>query len=292
MIRGIRSRTIDLTPTAASGWYDYQTWALEPFVIPTRMPESARLEMDASYRKHLLENFKALLALTRETHIKQLEIPMVGAALGPMGVTIRPELGAEPLPTYYFRRALSYRFIRTVLEKTFGAETLKSMHRQTATGPLPRHLDEELREIESLFSGAHVTVRRQLGLAHPADAEAERDGARFLDWACQLDLDEDLARDPRMMVPLFYDVGRAKTKVWVVLGWASRPLSVNFASPPQWGVRESSDSQVYVNFEGVEHRLAYLVSAEVYVDRILDRDEFRFHCDAYVTRSAILANLR
>jgi hypothetical protein len=31
--------------------------------------------------------------------------------------------------------------------------------------------------------------------------------------------------------------------------------------------------------------------AEVYVNRLLDRDEFRRHCDAYQSREAILANL-
>jgi hypothetical protein len=31
--------------------------------------------------------------------------------------------------------------------------------------------------------------------------------------------------------------------------------------------------------------------AEVYVSRLLDRDEFRRHCDRHQTRNAILANL-
>ena len=29
MVKRIRSKQIDLTPTASSGWYDYQTWSLE-----------------------------------------------------------------------------------------------------------------------------------------------------------------------------------------------------------------------------------------------------------------------
>jgi len=32
--------------------------------------------------------------------------------------------------------------------------------------------------------------------------------------------------------------------------------------------------------------------AEVYVNEILDRDQFRRHCDTYKTKSAILANLK
>jgi hypothetical protein len=34
------------------------------------------------------------------------------------------------------------------------------------------------------------------------------------------------------------------------------------------------------------------VTAEVYVTRLLDRGEFRRHCDTHRTRSAILAGLR
>jgi hypothetical protein len=34
------------------------------------------------------------------------------------------------------------------------------------------------------------------------------------------------------------------------------------------------------------------VFAEVYVERLMDRDEFRRFCDRYKTREEILANLR
>jgi hypothetical protein len=37
---------------------------------------------------------------------------------------------------------------------------------------------------------------------------------------------------------------------------------------------------------------AYPVTAEVYVDRILNRDEFRSHCNRSKTPSAILGNLK
>lgn len=35
-----------------------------------------------------------------------------------------------------------------------------------------------------------------------------------------------------------------------------------------------------------------IVAAEVYVSRLLDRTEFRKHCDRHRTAKAILANLR
>ena len=55
-------------------------WAMEPLVVPDENVRGQISESGPSYRKQLLELFKGILALTRETHIKQLEIPMVGAA--------------------------------------------------------------------------------------------------------------------------------------------------------------------------------------------------------------------
>jgi hypothetical protein len=50
--------------------------------------------------------------------------------------------------------------------------------------------------------------------------------------------------------------------------------------------------EAVVEFERTSLTLVYPVTAEVYVDRILNRDEFRAHCDRYKTPSAILRNLR
>ena len=55
MIRRIQAGQLPLRPAADSGWYDYQTWALEPPVVPGKMPEAKHLNLDESYRKQLLE---------------------------------------------------------------------------------------------------------------------------------------------------------------------------------------------------------------------------------------------
>jgi hypothetical protein len=47
-----------------------------------------------------------------------------------------------------------------------------------------------------------------------------------------------------------------------------------------------------VEFSGERHEFAVPVMAEVYVSRLLDRDEFRRHCDRHRTRDAILESLR
>ena len=157
MVRRIRSRKIDLTPTASSGWYDYQTWALEPLVAPERAAEAARLKLEESYRKQLEELFKGILALTRETHIKQLEIPAPGQRQRGRRACQdlrQPRALGRTAARRFMRRAASYRFVRSVLEKTFGAEGIRGMHRQTAAGPVKADLAAELDDMEAIFAGA------------------------------------------------------------------------------------------------------------------------------------------
>lgn len=294
MVKRIQGGTLDLRPSRDSGWYDYQTWALEPLVIPERMPEASHLRTEPSYRKQLLELFKGILALTRETHIKQLSIPAAGAAppgQEPATIHIAPELAAEPLPTYYLRRGESYRFIRSVLEDTFGPETLRQIHRETASGAVATDLATELEQMQGLFLGASATVSQQLGMAN------EGDRASFQRWADSVASDPDLTKDARMMVPVFFDRGRNQTKVWVFLGWSQRPVHLWFVTPPSVEVTRNGRKvdlkrEVKLDFEPRYHSLPYPVTAEVYVTRILDRDEFRRHCDRHQTRAMILENLR
>jgi hypothetical protein len=48
---------------------------------------------------------------------------------------------------------------------------------------------------------------------------------------------------------------------------------------------------LHVIFANEGHQLMFPVTAEIYVSAILDRAEFRKHCDTHRTRSAILAHL-
>jgi hypothetical protein len=99
-----------------------------------------------------------------------------------------------------------------------------------------------------------------------------------------------------MMVPIFYDIGREKTKVWIVLGIVTKPLSVSYAaSPLVTGIKKPDGSDVNcdveVSFTSEHHRTAYFATAEVYVRRLLDRTEFRAHCARHKTYRAIVSNL-
>ncbi|MGK3993515.1 hypothetical protein [Sorangium sp. So ce1024] len=320
----IRDGSVDLRPTEASGWYDLQTWALEPLAAPERAPEAPRVSLDPRYRELLLELFKGVLTLTRETHVKQAEVPLAGCAAPgtrrpSVVVDVLPELAAEPTVSYFLRRALGYRFVRRALEAAFGADALTRIERLTPDGPVDLPLSEELARMEGLFFGAAAAIAADLGMSldeamDPAFRDAcaaldvlpdqdgalgsgrgrEHDAEAFRRWSALED--RDVGRDARAMVPVFHDLGRRKTKVWVFLGWATRRVLVSFQQPPAVRVfapdgREASPPEVEVRFGVLAHDVAYPVMAEIYVDRLLDRDELRAVCDKHRTRSAILAAL-
>jgi hypothetical protein len=136
----------------------------------------------------------------------------------------------------------------------------------------------------------------------PADG-AEESARCFLAWRSVLDADRDVSRDARMMTPVFYDVVRRKTKVWALLGWRTSQVIVDYQRPPAVAsvrpdesgaeaIRGLTRQPPPVQFSGDSYEFAVPVMAEAYVSRLLDRDEFRRHCDRHGTRSAILANLR
>ena len=192
-------------------------------------------------------------------------------------VHVAPELTVEPLRSHYERRAQGYDFVRRVVE---SIGSLRSMRAMTASGPSARTLDEDLDEITALFHGAAAVAGHELGMEAATGPEA----TRFRAWAGA----PDVGGDVRMIVPVFYDIERRKTKVWAVLGWATRSLSVSFDTPPSVRVLQGSPR---IEWSGTHRSIAYPVFAETYVSRLLDRDEFRAHCDRYKTAQQILANL-
>jgi hypothetical protein len=293
LIRRVRSGEIDLTPTEGAGWYDRQAWSLEPLVLPDRMPERSRLELGKRYRKHLEDLFRGALALARETHAKQVGGGYGGARCVQQPIRIHPGLTVEPLPTLYARRAACYRFVRSVLEEAFGADALDRMHRLAPEGAATTPLAGELASMETLFAGAAATAGRELGM--PPAGAGETAARSFATWREALGADRDVARDARMMVPVFYDVLRRKTKVWAVLGWRATTMDATYRVPPAVVAVESqgaSGEPPQMLFGGECHEFAIPVMAEVYVSRVLDRDEFRRHCDRFRSKEAILANLR
>jgi hypothetical protein len=308
LVAEIRAGKIDLTPTPESGWYDHQTWALQPLLLPETMPEASHLSVGDEYRKHLEELFKGTLALTRETHVKQLDFPPPAAAAPPIEeekkpeLFIAPDLVIEPLPQMYLRRAQSYLFVREVLAAAFGEAALTEMHRQTQDGPVKATLDEELGQMATIFYGAHVAASRQLGKEEepvPAGigANGENAAIELLAWHQTSASDPDLGRDARMMVPVFLDPENQRIKVWCMLGWQTQDAYVSYAKHPAVSATNEAGDAVDiakafdVHYWGQGLSLACPIFAEVWVTTLLNRDEFRRHCDTYVTPGAIVANL-
>jgi hypothetical protein len=297
LIRRVRDGSLSLAPRADSGWYDHQTWALEPLLSPEAQPEAKRLAFTQGYRDHLEALFKGLLALTRETHVKQLENPMAGACQPPPTIHVGTGLTVEPLATHYRRRADAYRFVREVLEEAFGEGALASMRRLTIDGPVGVDLDTELDLMTRLFDGAAETALIEIG-SSDADGTARGAAARavFATWRALAGSDPDVVRDCRMMVPVFYDLERRKTKVWVFLGWRTLPLTISYVTLPEvvsWErLPGASEERPELGFFGQTQEIAYPVVAEVYVAELLDRRALRALCDRHETRTAILAALR
>lgn len=299
LVEKIREREIDLAPGDDSGWYDYQVYALEPLLIPERMPEAKKLDFSDAYKRELIALFKASLALTRETHIKQLEVPLAGAALEKPTVDIYPGITVEPVATCYLRRAQSYLFVRELLESTFGEAALKRAHRLTASGTVSKNLHEELLEMEALFSGAYFVVAEEIGMeseSHEGRSrelrEADKKFAR--NWIRTCADDPDVGIDNRMMVPVFYDIERKEIKVWVVLGYADKPLTISFKEKPT--VTKITDAKgnrvdADLKFKSASRSLIYPVSSEIYVKKLLNRSEFRDLCDKYKTQPEIIKAL-
>lgn len=293
LIEKVRGREIDLSPKPDSGWYDYQVWALEPLIVPDRMPGVEKLSLGEGYRRELTELFKSLIALTRETHVKQLEGMRAGAALPPVTVKIYPLLSLDPLPAYYLRRALAYRFVGKLLRSTFREETLTKARRLTRDGASPRPLLEEIGEMESLFLGAARLAADEIGMELPEEIagplEEQREGA--LRWIHNISSDPDIGTDNRMMVPLFYDLQRKKIKVWAFLGYSAKPLKVWFEKKPTVRVEGGEGRGVDLEYKELSRSLLTPISAEIYVDHLLDRDKFKALCDRHHTRSAIVRAL-
>jgi hypothetical protein len=237
---------VSLDPTASSGWYDHLAWSLEPLIRPDAVPEAGRLSLGGRYHEHLGEVFKGMLALARETQVKQLKAAVAGAkGLRETVIHISPDLSVEPLAELYRRRAACYRYVHGVLEEAFGTGTLRDLQRMTPEGPVEPDLASELTAILG-WDRTLLHVRYE---AQPTVVSCERD-VRPRHPA------DGTGRPARRVVP-----------------------GTDPAVPPR------------VEFQREWCEAATPVFAEVYVERLMDRDEFRHFCDRHRTREEILANM-
>lgn len=311
LIKRVKKGQLSLQPGANSGWYDYALWAIEPLVLTTAGEEGKRRRLSPTYKERLLELFRGAYCLTRETHVKQLDVPMSGCAampprkLPPPPIVVVPECSVEPLPSVYLRRAQGYKFINDVLLASFATENLANARRLTKNGPVQMDLLQELKKIQEIFQGAHALSCDELGIDAQCLDSFDNSAciSTFREWASDLSGDQDLCQDARCMVPVFFDRERG-LKVWVFLGWRQVKIRVSYNDKPKIKSMDVTGLIVPKEYEpwpdGKPELLfldrtltaAYPAMAEIYVRSPMTRDEFVQHCEKYKTDIAILDALQ
>lgn len=274
-VRAIQDGTVSLSPREDSGWYDYQQWALEPLLT---LPEREVLTADEGYQERLEDAFEAAVATRRETHVKSLQLPSIGAAWTErVRVTVAPDLRVEPLPTHFQRSAVAYDFLfAAVLEPRFDAAWEAWEGGSVA---------EDLREAQERYRDAAVLARADLGL----DNSDPGDVADTAAWLDSWDDDPRLADDVRFMIP-FGEDAHGNTLAWTVLGVKAVDITVAYEQPP--AVR-SLDPGFDLDVDLVEARYTLLatVFAELPVAEILDREAFRALADEHPTQRSLVRAL-
>jgi hypothetical protein len=250
-------------------------------IMPDRTPEAERLRLAEDYRDDLKDLFRSLLAAARESHVKQIEVPMAGGC----PLVVSPNLTFEPLAEHYRRRAASYRFVRERLVDLLGEDLLLSRSRLTPRGKTGGPLLDELITMEQLYTGAWAVVLDELGMKLDDGASEARSlmaaRAAARSWASSHRSDTDLAEDVRMMVPLFRDIERDEFHVLAVVGIEQRDVCVGFAKRPNVMVRDRRGCLVQpdILWSDTRYPLARPVTLTCRTKRLLDRDQFRTLCD-------------
>lgn len=303
LIAQIRSGALDLSPKADAGWSDHQLYALETLLVPERAPEKDHLFLTRRYKEKLIETFKTLVTQNRETHAKQVEISFGGssssASVPARPVDLHPNLSVEPFATFYLRTARAYRFVHNVLRATMGEAWLSGARRVIENGAAAAlTLEDELLGIEELLYGLHVTAARsigmkpQLGSDDPPMSEAmSKRAAAFLGTLAD---DPDIARDPRVIVPIMLDVERNEVRYWAVIG--ARVMRVRAEFYPGFEPRDVAvGGGCY--FRSYVPQEPYLLVGKT-IELALPanrppptREEFRRACDASADPEAIRAAL-
>lgn len=303
LIDAIREGRIDLEPDPDSGWYDYQTYALETLLLPERGGESQHLLLTAAYKKKLMDTFRSILTQNRETHVRQLETGgSMATAVPPTRSDIYPLFPVEPFPTFYLRTARAYRFLGTYLAAVLGPDFLAHVRRETEDGTTGAEtLDAELRAKAALLYGLHDLAADAVGMAPELLPEETAEfpeadcRAAAQAWLANWRADADVARDPRVIVPVQIDPATGDVVYWTIPGVRAIKARAEFVEgyEPR-DVRPVDGDCEAGDIVPMEYYLVVEAFAEVRIPSTTPpptRDEFRAICDAYDTVEEIVAAL-
>jgi hypothetical protein len=302
LVRRIRSGEVNLKPGANDGWYQHQVYALETLLLPGRGQEKDKLLLTATYKKRLVEAFKALVTKRRETHVRQLkETETKAEMLGPLEYgQVRPRLRIEPCPTFYLRTARAYAFVQNLLLATAGKERLAAMHGLKQGGFREALLADELEAIRLRFYGFYLIACEDIGMKpqlladEPVDRKAAQ--AAALEWLKNLERNPDLACDTRVAVPIYVDLQARRTRLWATLGVRLARLDADYARAPS--VRPRGQSGPWKEVETYQlGQSRYVIPVDEFAEidlpglRTLTRRELRAACGHYQTKQEIITAL-
>jgi hypothetical protein len=304
LIRRIRSGEVDLAPDDQSGWYEYQVYALETLLLPEKAEEHNKLLLTKAYKQRMLEAFKALIVKRRETHARQLRTAEAAmSAVQPIEkpLYIKPRLRVEPSPTYFLRTARSYAFLENFLNASLGSETLGELHGLRRGGQRADDLATELAAMRQLFYGLYLVSAEDIGMQSALkEDEVESESKCYeqaSEWLSKAMEDPDLAEDTRVSIPIFVDLERKVTRLWVTLGVRMTRLDASFETQPRIKPQDGSGEWELVQ----RHTLIpanHLIPADEFAEIevrgsvSLSREELRAICDRAKTKEAIIEAIR
>ncbi|WP_148215741.1 hypothetical protein [Acaryochloris marina] len=283
----VKGGRLDLSPAEDDGWYLRELYALEALLNPS----CDRLRVGPKYGETLEQLFKGLMSLARETHIKQLESPYAGGAM--LNLAIMPHLRLEPVPRYYERMAHNYGWLLDGLVELWGESALTREVRNR--NDQPTCILDSLTEMQALFSGAAALCREDLGFpTPPMDAVGCMSRGQARKFLSNWKHEPDLLADCRMMVPLYHDVMRKKTRVSVVCGVLSQKISVQFEQKPQVQITDATGRSVNTDITWLSsaYTSVYPVQFECDVSDVLDRETFQNLADQHPVPSELKAVLK
>lgn len=309
LIDAIRAGKINLSPGPNSGWYDYQQFALEPFLLPEKMPEGKKLSFNELYKKRLENSFRSSVTQARETHVKQLErANLVMAAPDEeekaveIDLTIRPDLEIEPMPTYYLRTGQAYVSLikgldtpylnKKVIDLHDGEEPGYGPYGAQANRPPPETINAKLKkDIMPLFYQFSQMSSFNIGLDRD-DAGLERARKFTVDWSDW----PAMKGDVRVIVPIGPLDDKDPSKgynYWAVLGIQPIDINVEYDKKPSVRVLRKG-VKANIKYRDAHWTILMPVFAEVIIPGSSPptREEFRKVCDRYKTKEKIIAALR
>lgn len=311
LISAIKNGEVSLKPAANSGWYDYQQFSMEPFLLPEKMPEGKKLFFNAVYKKRLENSFRSSVTQARETHVKQLERPGETGAEAPefleVELYISPKFSIEPMPTFYSRTAQAYIFlIKALDEPILNNEVLELVEENTKLDAKeekaikegyyqlnkpPVNIRSRLRELLPLFNQFSERSALDIGL-NPSGIKTQAVDDFLSGWKNWPEMKQDI----RVIVPIGPLDARDPSKginYWAILGIEPLEIKVSYNAKPKIEIPRKN-VKAKIEYGTSYYTILVPVFAEVVIPGASPptREEFRKVCDKYKTKDAILAALR